>query len=67
MDVDALVVLDSDGQHDTNDIPRLLEPIMDGSADFTIGSRFVEGGGGTHMPAAADLAFASLRPRQTEQ
>lgn len=57
MDVDALVVLDSDGQHDTNDIPRLLKPIMDGSADFTIGSRFVEGGGGTHMPAYRRLGI----------
>ena len=51
------MVLDSDGQHDTNDIPRLLEPIMDGSADFTIGSRFVEGGGGTHMPAYRRLGI----------
>ena len=51
MNVDALVVLDSDGQHRSEDIPKLLKPILDGSADFAIGSRFVEGGSGTHMPA----------------
>ena len=34
-----------------------FEQIMDGSADFTIGSRFVEGGGGTHMPAYRRLGI----------
>ena len=57
MDVDALVLLDSDGQHDTEDIPNMLEPILSGEADFTIGSRFVEGGGGTDMPAYRKLGI----------
>ena len=65
MDVDALVVLDSDGQHDTNDIPRLLEPIMDGSADFTIGSASSKEAAAPTCRPTADLAFASSRPRQT--
>ncbi len=38
-----VVTLDADGQHDPNDIPRLLEPIERGEADFVIGSRFVKG------------------------
>jgi glycosyltransferase involved in cell wall biosynthesis len=38
----ALILLDGDGQHDPADIPRLLEPILDGSADVVIGSRFLE-------------------------
>ena len=54
---DALVVLDSDGQHETSDIPKLLEPIMSGQADFTIGSRFINGGGGTDMPAYRRLGI----------
>ncbi len=57
LDVDALVLLDSDGQHETEDIPNLLEPILSGEADFTIGSRFVEGGGGTDMPAYRRLGI----------
>jgi glycosyltransferase involved in cell wall biosynthesis len=57
MNVDALVVLDSDGQHRSEDIPKLLKPILDGSADFAIGSRFVEGGSGTHMPAYRRLGI----------
>lgn len=57
LDVDALVVLDSDGQHECSDIPDMLEPILSGEADFTIGSRFVEGGGGTDMPAYRRLGI----------
>lgn len=32
------VTLDGDGQHDPEDIPRLVQPLMDGSADLVIGS-----------------------------
>ncbi|MGB1366193.1 MAG: glycosyltransferase family 2 protein [Candidatus Poseidoniaceae archaeon] len=56
-DADILVVLDSDGQHDTADIPKLIQPIMDEEADFTIGSRFVEGGEGNDMPAYRRLGI----------
>ncbi len=37
----ALIILDSDGQHDPKDIPKLLEPIHQGNADIVIGSRFI--------------------------
>jgi len=57
MGADALVLLDSDGQHETDDIPCMLKPILSGEADFTIGSRFVEGGGGTDMPAYRRLGI----------
>lgn len=40
---DFVVVLDADGQHDPNDIPKLLEPLIEGEADLVIGSRYVEG------------------------
>jgi len=36
---DFLVTLDGDGQHDPSDIPRLIEPILSGEADFVIGFR----------------------------
>ena len=57
LNADALVVLDSDGQHETSDIPKLLQPILSGEADFTIGSRFINGGGGTDMPAYRRLGI----------
>jgi glycosyltransferase involved in cell wall biosynthesis len=57
MKATALVVLDSDGQHEVADIPMLLKPILDNQADFVIGSRFIDGGGGTDMPAYRRLGI----------
>ena len=37
--VDIVVTLDADGQHDPSEIPRLVEPIVAGEADFVVGSR----------------------------
>lgn len=39
-DVDHLVILDGDGQHDPTDIPRLLGCQRESGADVVIGSRF---------------------------
>jgi glycosyltransferase involved in cell wall biosynthesis len=38
---DILVTLDGDGQHNPDEIPRLLAPILKGKADLVIGSRFL--------------------------
>jgi len=38
-DCDILVFIDGDGQHNPEEIPMLLEPIIQGKADFVIGSR----------------------------
>jgi len=43
------------GQHRSEDIPKLLKPILDGSADFAIGSRFVEGGAALTCQHTVDL------------
>lgn len=43
LDADVLVILDGDGQHDPRDIPKLMEPLLDGKADIVIGSRFLGG------------------------
>jgi len=40
---DVVVMLDADGQHDPDDIPRLVEPVVGGKADMVVGSRYVEG------------------------
>lgn len=39
---DAVVRIDGDGQHEVEDIPKILEPILAGRADAAIGSRFLE-------------------------
>jgi glycosyltransferase involved in cell wall biosynthesis len=38
----VMVTLDADGQHDADQIPRLVKPVLDGEADIVIGSRFLE-------------------------
>ena len=40
---DIIVVLDADGQHNPQDIPKIIEPILKREADFVIGSRFIDG------------------------
>ena len=42
MNAEILVCLDGDGQHDPDEIPRLLAPIKNGGADMVIGSRFLD-------------------------
>jgi hypothetical protein len=37
--VDIVVTLDADGQHDAAEMPRLVAPIVEGRADFVVGSR----------------------------
>src|SRR5690349_4093402 len=38
----GVVMLDGDGQHTADDIPRVLEPILAGEADIVVGSRFLD-------------------------
>jgi glycosyltransferase involved in cell wall biosynthesis len=42
MNAEILVCLDGDGQHNPDEIPRLLAPIKNGGADMVIGSRFLD-------------------------
>lgn len=39
---DIMVNIDADGQFDSNEIPKLLAPILKGKADMVIGNRFGE-------------------------
>ena len=41
---DVVVRVDGDGQHNPDQIPRLMQPIMDGEADVSIGSRYIGAG-----------------------
>jgi glycosyltransferase involved in cell wall biosynthesis len=42
---EVVVTLDTDGQHDPSDIPKLIAPILSGEADMVNGSRYMNGGG----------------------
>ena len=39
----VIVTIDTDGQHDPADIPRLVAPIFSGEADMVNGSRYING------------------------
>jgi glycosyltransferase involved in cell wall biosynthesis len=39
---DIAITLDADGQHDANEIPKLIKPILDGEAELIIGTRIIE-------------------------
>ena len=43
MNADVLVTLDGDGQHDPDEIPDVVSPILAGESDLIIGSRFLGG------------------------
>lgn len=50
-----VVHFDADGQHNTADIPRLLEPLRAGDADVVLGSRFLSPSDRAAVPARRRL------------
>lgn len=42
MGADIVVTLDADGQFQSTDIPKVIEPIIEGRADLVTGSRFLD-------------------------
>jgi glycosyltransferase involved in cell wall biosynthesis len=42
-DYDIIISMDADGQHQPEDVPRLVEALLKSNADMVIGSRFCEG------------------------
>ena len=39
---EVLVTIDADGQHKIEDVNKIIKPIVDGQADISIGSRFLD-------------------------
>ena len=51
---DIMVNIDADGQFDVEDIPTLIDPIVNQTADIVIGSRF-SGKDAKNMPWIKDF------------
>lgn len=62
-----VVTFDADGQHQSADIERILEPLTSGRCDVTLGTRFARGGRALHISRMrrAILAVAVLYSRMT--
>jgi glycosyltransferase involved in cell wall biosynthesis len=43
VDADIMVIIDADGQHSPDDIPRMINQMLATRSDIVIGSRFVDG------------------------
>ena len=61
----AVVLMDADGQHNPDDVPRLVAPILNGTADMVVGSRYESNTGRGCAPwnryAIRCLAVAIMR------
>lgn len=55
LNADVLVTIDSDGQHNPEEIPQLVKPIEAGVAEVVFGSRFMDENGTSEMPAYRQL------------
>lgn len=60
MGAPLVVQLDADGQHDPQQLLRLVQPILDDTADLVVGSRFLEPTS-YHMSFARSLGRACFR------
>ncbi len=43
VEADIIVLMDADGSHDPDDIPRLIKPLLENRAELCVGSRFAGG------------------------
>ena len=59
---DVLITQAGNDKDDPTEIPRLLEPILSGDADFVQGSRFLPGGGYGNTPVYRVLATRYVHP-----
>ncbi len=47
---EVCVVMDADGSHPINKLPDMITPILNRSADITVGSRYIKGGDAENWP-----------------
>ena len=55
-EADIIVFLDGDGQHNPGDLPAIVAPLLDSSADLVIGSRFIRGSKVNNAPLIRKLS-----------
>ena len=60
MKVDFIITIDSDGQHDPDQIPRLLQPLIENKADVVIGSRFLTSEDKTNVPKYRSIGIKTI-------
>ena len=60
LNADILVTVDGDGQHDPSEIPRLVKPIEDRTAEVVLGSRFKDAQGTSEMPIYRRLGVKAI-------
>jgi len=60
LNADIIIKMDGDGQMDPGLIPRLIEPLVQGKADYTKGNRFRDTVALRQMPAIRRLGNAML-------
>jgi glycosyltransferase involved in cell wall biosynthesis len=57
---DIMVTLDSDGQHDPNQIPAVIRPILEDGFDVVIGSRFLRGDDLRKVPSYRSIGVKTI-------
>jgi glycosyltransferase involved in cell wall biosynthesis len=57
---DIMITLDSDGQHDPDQIPTVLEPILNDGFDIVIGSRFLNYSDRQKVPAYRSFGVKTI-------
>lgn len=59
-DADVMVTIDSDGQHDPEQIPSVIKPILSGETDIVIGSRFLNDRDSKKVPAYRSFGIKTI-------
>lgn len=57
---DIMVTLDSDGQHDPDQIPQIIEPLLKQGFDLVIGSRFLDSNGKEKVPRFRSFGIKTI-------
>lgn len=57
---DIMITLDSDGQHDPDQIPALIDPLLKNQADIVIGSRFLKTDDIKKVPAYRSFGIKAI-------